>query len=283
MVLVVFLAFSGVLARDNSKTMKQSVPLENQTSLKVRITFGAGSLIISRAPENVLFKGELKYYRHEPRVDYSDFNNTAVIEITTPDFNKKDSEDKNITISGLDELKQNVWHLYFTDRIPMELTIETGASDNELHLGGLQLTKLKLSCGASETYVNFSKENPVELESFKIEAGVSKLTIDNMLNAHFNRFRFNGGMGDYNFYLDGKLHDTARLDMHTGIASTKLVIAPDIPFQAQVDHAFLSSVDIEDAEEEDDVYTSLNFDRGEPYLKIFAETGIGSFKIERGH
>ncbi len=206
-----------------------------------------------------------------------------MIEITMSDYDKKDEREKNFRINGLDELKQNVWYLYFSTEIPIEFTIETGASENELNLGGMQIRTLKLSCGASDTYLDFPEENPIEMEKFTIEAGVSKLTIDNMLNAHFRLFRFNGGMGDYNFYLNGNLRKTARLDFNTGIATSKLIIDPDIPFKAQIDHSFLSSVTVNDAEEEDELFTSFNFDGEKPYLRIIAETGIGTFKILRGH
>jgi len=272
-----------VKARDNTTVLKRKIQLTNQKELEVKISFGAGTLYIRPGKKDELFRANLTFTKNEPTIDYSLAEGVAYIEINGPEDIKKNEDDRSFNISNLDDIKRNRWELYFSPKIPIKFKIETGASKNVLDFGGLQISKMEVSTGASETNINFSKPNPIEMRRFTLEAGVSKVVINQMLNANFHNFKFEGGVGSYKFYLSGPLKKTANMNFEAGVSSTKLIIDPGVAFRAEIDRSFMSSVRVEEAvEEDDDIYVSDNFSLNKPYLDIYAETGIGSFRILRG-
>lgn len=284
LILIISGALQPLLPSDNRRVVKREIGLTDQKSLRVKISFAAGTLYLRPGKKGTLFKGKLRYSEKEPVIDYSVYNGMATLDISTPDFSKKDKEEKNININDLDDIKKNIWYIYFSPDIPITFNIEMGASKSEFDLGGLKIGNLKVSTGASDTYIDFSERNPIEMEDLSIEAGVSKIIIEHILNANFTHFSFDGGVGDYAFYFNAPLKRKATVDVHMGVAATKLVMDEAIAYKVRVSESFLSKVRIEDSEEdEEDTYTSFNFDIDQPYLKINADTGIGSFKIIRNH
>ncbi len=272
-----------VKARDNATVLKRNIRLTDQKRLEVSLSFGAGTLYIKPGKKDELFRANLTFTRNEPTIDYSVAEGVAYLEINGAEEGKKDNEDKTFNISNFGDIKRNQWELYFSPDIPIKFKIETGASKNVLDFGGLRISKMEVSTGASETNIDFSKPNPIEMRRFTLEAGVSKVIIEQMLNANFHSFKFEGGVGSYKFYLSGPLKKTTNMNFEAGVSSTKLIVDPGIAFRAEVDRSFMSSVRVEEAvEEDDDIYVSDNFSINKPYLDIYAETGIGSFKIVRG-
>ena len=277
----IFLLLQTLWAKDNLNVLKKTIPLNNEKRLEVKISFGAGTLYLHPGNPDELFKGELKFTEQEPTLDYSINDRTGILEISTPGFMSKDKEDKTYNFNNLDDMKKNKWHLYFSPEIPIKFVIENGAASNKFEFGSLKISDLSISTGASETIINFSEPNPIVMKHFIIESGVSEIKGKNLLNANFNKFRFEGGVGDYDFYFTGKLQRKPRIDIEIGVASANLYLDSDTPFKARINSSLLSSVDIDNAvEEEDDFWISDNYRRNENFLNISADVGIGSFEIQ---
>ncbi len=279
--LIMLAALQLVWAKDNVYQIKRSIPLQNETSLEVHITFAAGKLYIEPGIPDELFGAELSFSEQEPGIDYSINSQTGILELSTSDSRNKDEEEKGYKVNNWDELKKNVWHLRFSPNIPIRFHIEIGAAENKFDFGGLQIEELVMETGATETQFNFSSPNPIVMNKLEINAGVSKIKGRHLLNANFRKFRFEGGVGDYDFYFTGKLIRTSRVDVESGVATTRLILSPQTAFKLNMSSSIFSSVDIEEANEEDeDYWISDNFKKGNPYLNISADAGVGSFKIE---
>lgn len=277
----VFLLLQTVWAKDNLNVLNKTIPLDGEKQLEVKISFGAGTLYLHPGKPDVLFKGELKFTEKEPTLDYSINGETGILEISTSGFDSKDKEDKTYNFKNFDDMKKNSWHLYFSPEIPIKFVIENGAASNRFDFGSLKISDLKISTGASETIINFSEPNPIVMNHFTIESGVSEIKGKNLLNANFRKFRFEGGVGDYDFYFTGKLQRSPRIDIEIGVASANLYLNSDTPFKARISSSLLSSVDIDNAvEEEDDYWISDNYSRNKNFLNISADVGIGSFEIQ---
>jgi len=95
-----------VLPSDNRRVVKREIELSDQRQLNVKISFAAGTLYIKPGHRNMLFKGKLRYSEKEPVIDYSVYNGRATLEISTPNFSKKDKEEKNFNINNLDDIKK---------------------------------------------------------------------------------------------------------------------------------------------------------------------------------
>ncbi len=279
LVIFILIAFIGsVLAGDNKSALTRKINVSNEKLIEVNIEFGVGILIISPGNPDELFFGKLKFDTNEPTVDYSVYKDIGRLTVSS-DGSKNKGEDNRTQIRTLSDVKRNVWDLKFSPQIPLRFDIELGAAENKLELGSLKISKLSIECGASSTYINFSEPNPVVMETFEIEAGVSKLHCKNLLNSNFKVFRFEGGVGDYEFDVVGEAGRNAEMFFEVGAASTKINIDKRAGFKLRIDNSFLSSVSVENAKKIDDVYISNNYQDAAYILDIKVDTGVGSFKV----
>jgi hypothetical protein len=175
------------------------------------------------------------------------------------------------------------WNLTFCDAIPLSFDIELGVGKGEFDLSGLQVKDFTLSSGASEVTVNFDEENSSLIERMSIESGVSKFTGNNLGNANFRQFRFEGGVGSYYLDFGGNLNREADIDIEVGLGVLTLVVPPGLGARLSYDQNWISRLDcdkdfrlVNEGEYETENYTNAN-----GKLNIRVESGLGNVKIRR--
>src|SRR6266436_4580460 len=107
-------------------------------SARARLEMGAGQLTINSGTSDLLdadftYSGSYE----EPRVDYSVADGVGQLNIS------QDSQSLHFGRS------QNDWILHFSKDIPLDLRVEMGAGQGNLHLREVPLTRLDLHMGAS--------------------------------------------------------------------------------------------------------------------------------------
>lgn len=118
----------------------------------------------------------------------------------------------------------NEWDLTLSSLLPIDLTIEGGASENHLNLTGLQLTSLKITQGASETDLRFETPNPQVMETFSFTTGASSADLYGLGYANFNQMDFSAGAGDYTLDFTGALSHDATVDLRATISNITIII-----------------------------------------------------------
>ncbi|HKF76451.1 MAG TPA: hypothetical protein VKF59_09950 [Candidatus Dormibacteraeota bacterium] len=107
---------------------------------------------------------------------------------------------------------------------PFGLTVEGGANDVVLNLGGLPITRLKIRHGAGRSEVDFPAPNPSEMEVLEVAAGGAATHLRNLANAGFARMVVAGGAGTYHLHFGGELRRDGAVRLTTGAASAELVL-----------------------------------------------------------
>ena len=135
------------------------VPLEAGSDASIRIRFGAGRLTTTRAAAGHLvdgtFHGGADVQRHGPnRLDVG--------------------QDFTFGFPWLDH--RGEWTVGLTGELPLDLRVETGASQAFLDLGDLHLRSLDLRTGASETRVRLP--GAAGATSVHAEAGAASLVFE---------------------------------------------------------------------------------------------------------
>lgn len=271
-----------VLASDKTNTLKKRIEIKDEKELEVRIQFAAGQMILGKAESEFLFQGVLDYLTTEPTVTYRKSGQDGFLKVDVG--NSEDSEDSNITINSLDDFKDNEWDVRLTPLIPMYLGIEMGASKANLDFGGLKIKDMKIETGVADAVINFSEPNSVIMRSLDIDAGVSQFRAENLLNANFEDFSFDGGVGDYELHFDGRrLSRTTDIDIEVGMGSLTVFIPDNVAFRVDCDESLFMSLDVESAYKKDECYFSRNFDAADKYLHFKVDASIGSvdFRIDR--
>ena len=193
---------------------KIAVEYPDSSEINLKLSFGAGELILNPGAE-LLVDGTATYnydeLKPETIVDGGD------IEVQIGDGNFK-------IFPNLDDLK-NEWDLKLGSQ-PMNLNIDSGAYEGKFELGGLALTRLDISDGASNVELSFSEPNPVEMSTFTYNTGASDVSMTGLANANFSLFDFSSGAGDYTLDFSGELQRDASIKIESGLSNVILVI-PD--------------------------------------------------------
>jgi len=159
---------SGCYSVFPEKTRDETILVEKDKAekLEVDINLGVGELIIKKGAKDWV-EGTAQYNikKLAPQIHYDLQGKTGNVEI----------EHKGSTNIRLGKMK-NTWDIELNEDIPMDLSIETGASTAELDLRGLQLEKLDIETGVGDLLVDLSGDWKKSFET-NIETGVGTATV----------------------------------------------------------------------------------------------------------
>lgn len=197
-------------------TVTENITVEYPDSeeINLKLRFGAGELTLNPGAE--LFVDGTATYNYDelkPQVN----TDGGDVEVRVGDGNL------NI-FPNLSNI-ENEWDLKLGDQ-PMNLSIESGAYEGSFELGGLSLTKLDISDGASTVELSFSEPNQTEMSTFTYQTGASDVKITGLGNANFSLFDFSGGAGDFTLDFSGELQRDASIKIETGLSNV-IVIVPE--------------------------------------------------------
>jgi hypothetical protein len=125
------------------------------------------------------------------------------------------------------------------------LTIETGASDFDLDLGGVPLSRLMVRQGAGKFELGFRQPNPEPMELLEISSGAAAIELENLANANFSEMRLSGGAASYELDFGGVLSRDAEVNIETGVSGV-VVSVPSSTATRVVAETTLGSVDVGD-------------------------------------
>jgi uncharacterized protein DUF2154 len=205
--------------------VKESITVADPKSDETRLTlsFGAGKLTLSPGAQN-LVEGTAIYNVKELKPEI--LKNGNSIEIKQGDFH---------TLPAFDNLK-NEWNLQVNDT-PIDLTVQAGAYEGNLELGGLSLKSLTVRDGASHVDLSFLKPNQTEMALLRYETGASDVKLTGLANANFSTLTFSGGAGNYTLDFSGELQRNATVTVESGLGNLSLVIPEDMDAVVTVEGA----------------------------------------------
>lgn len=150
----------------NAKHVSQSVDLKGAKSAHAKLEMGAGELTINSGATHFM-EADFNYTDSydEPKVEYSVTNGIGEVTIS------QDSR-SSVHIGH----SQNDWSLHFTKDVPLELRVDMGAGQGNLHLRDVPVTQLDLNIGAGQVDVDLTGDRKADLTA-DIEGGVGQANI----------------------------------------------------------------------------------------------------------
>lgn len=148
-----------------SKHSTRIVEPQKAKSAKARLEMGAGELTINGGSPNLL-DADFNYNASfdEPRVDYTVSNGVGELDI------KQNGNSVHFGNS------RNEWNLRFGKDVPLDLKVDMGAGQGNLHLRDVPLTGLELNIGAGQVDVDLTGDRKTDLNA-DIEGGVGQANI----------------------------------------------------------------------------------------------------------
>ena len=235
--------------------------------LDVHVRYGAGTLRIQPSADGELYRVGLRYDSDafEPIAAYDD----GRLEVGV------DGRGRGINVrSG----KSGELSLDLSPDIPLDLDLDFGAVEADLELGGLQVERIDVETGASDTEISFSERNEATCERLEISMGAAALTARGLANANCRVVRGEGGVGELTLEFSGDWRQDIQADLTMALGSLKIVVPENIGVRVDKD-TFLTDFSGPRFSKRDGVYYSDNWDRAARKLTIDLDGAFGSIEI----
>jgi hypothetical protein len=165
---------------------------------------------------------------------------------------------------------------------PYMLTIEGGASEAELELGGLPLRRLTVKYGAGKQEIEFSAPNPEPMELLSVACGAASLEMEGLANANFAEMTLEGGAAGYELDFGGVLRRDALVKINAAVSSVELTVPASTPVKMSGE-AVMGGIDTGDGfmKKEGAWWNEAALSGQTPCLTINARMTMGSVRLEQ--
>jgi len=216
------------------QTEEISIPAVGTSDpVNLTIGFGAGELDIHPGAQDALVEGTAEYNVPELKPEITVDGNTVLLKTG-------EMKIKGLPIFG-DKYK-NIWDLKLGESL-LDLTINAGAYQGKIELGGLSIGSLTVADGASQAEWSFSQPNLVEMDTLRYETGASSVSLEGLANSRASKIIFKGGAGDYTLDFSGQLQKDMDVSVDAGISNVKIVVPKGVPARLNFNGG-LSNVDV---------------------------------------
>jgi len=273
-----------------AQVSSRSVSLSGERALKADIEVGALKLILTSHSAPDVFRYEFDaddtttlqcLYDIRNGVGYLELHNNSQDKNRKKKFRLRDlfgGEDDEDTEHG--RRSNAILRLSLTDSIPIHLDLTVGAANTELDFSGLKLSNFSLSSGACAAKVRFKTPNRVTMQQMKLSTGASKLIVEGLGNANFERLEMSGGASDVVLDFDGKGCPAAKANLSIGAGSLRIILPPTLDVDLNYSNDFFSTFRVPDAFEKNGDTYILRSTNGANNLKMNVSSGMGSVRIK---
>jgi hypothetical protein len=163
---------------------------------------------------------------------------------------------------------------------PYVFTLEAGASDVAVDLGGVPVKELVIKQGAGRAEFDFSTPNPQQMAALLVNSGAVGLQMKNLANANFVEMIFDGGAASYKFDFGGTLRRDAKAKISTSMAPVEIRI-PSATAAKVVENTIAAAVDIGDGfmKKGGAFLTEAALTGKTPLLTIRANVSLGTLSL----
>jgi len=177
------------LAGQSYRTITEARTARAEDSLFVDVKFMAGTLQLAPGDGTSLYRATINYNEGD-FLAFTDYY---------PDKNRLEIglRPKEDLVSRLGRIKTaQRLDLSVTPLVPLRLSLELGAAEAELELGGISLVGADIVAGAATAHLSFGEPNRTTCNRLTLRAGAAEFRADGLANARCHHIVFAGGVGD---------------------------------------------------------------------------------------
>jgi uncharacterized protein DUF2154 len=253
------------------RTIDASRQLRDTNALSVRIEYGAGRLEVRPTSAGSLYEMKLKYdaERSEPNTRYDPTARSLVLGIRSHNMRMHGSNNESGSM-----------HAELSTRVPMDLTLELGAAEADVQLGGLRLTDLSVKTGAADVGVRFDQPNPDRVRTMTLEVGAASLKVARAGNSGVERVTANIGVGALDLDLGGELTRDVEVSANFAMGAFTLRVPADVGVSIKAS-TFLSDFDKSGLVKRSDGWATPGFDEAKRRVRVRLNAFLGGFTLVR--
>jgi len=255
-------------AAQSWRTVTMSRQLTGESDMQVRIRYGAGRLDVRSAETGALYRMELRYDEDtfEPVAKYEGDRLELGVKSVRNHINwpkNRDSGEMKLTLAR---------------NVPMDLDMEFGAVRADVDLGGLQMTRLELSTGASESRIDISEPNQLRMSSAGFEVGAADFHVRNLGNLNAEVITVDAGVGNVVLDFRGRWQGDANVSVDMGLGALELRFPEGLGVKV-IKNTFLTSLDSEGLIKRGDSFYSLDWEEAEHQVTVTVDAAFGSIDV----
>lgn len=242
----------------------------DESAVDVRIRYGVGNIQLRAGDAGTLYRMGLRYdaEHFEPVAEYRSGRLELGVETMGRSLNLKGDRDRG-------ELD-----LEFSPDVAMDLVMELGAVRANLDLGGLNLTDLEISTGASQATVDVSRPTRGRVRTAEFSVGAADFVAENLANLRADRIDVEAGVGEVTLDFGGEWEQDMRVSVSMGLGSLELRIPEGVGVLLEKD-SFLTSLDADGFVKDGDDHVSDNWDTADRRITIEVDAAFGSIRVLR--
>jgi len=264
-------------------------------SLDVELAYAAGRLTIHASDVPLLYDAHLRYdaERFEPLRAWSRDADRGRLRIGLSSVEAEDGEhsarlrleDWDVefdlkNLSGGGDAPGDL-DLALHPEVRTRLNLKVGAAKTRLRLGGLTLESLDFATGASEAHLQFETPNRIPMKRLSLRSAAAKFRAEDLGNARFRDFEFQGAVGDVRLDFSGDWRESARAHIKMALGELQIVLPRGVGVRI-LRESLLAPLEIDGFRREGDAYYSSDWDSADVRLDIELEAGLVGVKVERG-
>jgi hypothetical protein len=244
-------------------------------AVEAKITYVAGELEVRAAEAGLLYDIGLHYDAAllRPERSWNAEGDVGRLEL------RFESNDEDGVEWDFDDGEFGELVLGLSREVPTDLTLEVGAAESRLDLGGIPLTGLVYRTGASSTKIHFDTPNPARIGTLELAAGAASFEAAGLGNARFEELEFDGAVGDVTLDFTGDWSGDATADIAVGLGALRLVVPRDIGVRLEKS-GFLAGFNPRGMEKVEGGWQTSNFDSAPHRLRIKLKAAFGKVDVQ---
>ncbi|HEY2849008.1 MAG TPA: hypothetical protein VGI97_03965 [Gemmatimonadaceae bacterium] len=261
------------LAAQTWRTMDVSRQAHDTAAIAAHIDYAAGKLDLKPAAGGALYRATVRYDadRAEPVAAFNASSRVLDLGVHLRGMHISDNGDANDAGSMQAELSAAV---------PVDLSLELGAVEADLQLGGLRLTDLALRSGAADITARFNKPNPEPLRTMTLQVGAAEVKVLDAANSGVSRIVAEVGAGSLSIDLGGVLTRDVDITATLALGGLELSVAPDDGVFVD-ERTLLGSFAKDGFTKRADGWYSDNYDAAARHVRVHLHAFLGSLKLSR--
>lgn len=250
--------------------LTRSRGIAGEESLDVRVEYAAGQFEVRAGEEGRLYRVYLRYDENtiRPEVEYQD----GRLEISV------EGNGDGVRMRGGQEARLR---LHLPRSVPTDLKLKFGAVRADMDLGGIPLTGLRLSTGASESTIRVSEPNRASIERVQMEVGAASFQARELGNLNASRIDVEAAVGDVTLDFSGEWRTDARVSVSMGLGSLSLHFPAEVGIRVEKS-GFLSPFNPQGLERRGDTWFSPGFEGARRKVMVDLDATLGNIELTWG-
>ncbi len=262
-------AWAAPLEAQSWRTMTTSRQATGSDAVEVEVRYGAGTFSLRPADRSLLYRMELRY--DEEVMDPVSSFERGRLELGV--------EGRGRTIRLGRGSHEGSMKLALGRAVPIDLSLELGAVEADVDLGGLNLRRLDFETGASASRLDVSEPVEGSVSRARIQVGAAEFNARRLGNLRAERLSVSAGVGDVTLDFSGEWARDLDVDVEMGVGSLQLRFPEGIGVRL-VKRSFLTSLDADGlVKRSNDTYETPGWSQATRRITIDVEAAFGSIDV----